>query len=66
MSRTSPWVSIPAHAIEGAASDLAAAIDYLAEGNIELAESCLIYPWTVLETAEQAIDEISYPDGGEP
>jgi hypothetical protein len=65
MSQTSAWVSIPAHAIEGAAMDLAAALDYLAEGKVEEAQSCLVYPWTVLDTAEQAIDEIAYPDGGE-
>jgi hypothetical protein len=66
MTQTSPWVSIPAHAVEGAASDLAAALDYLAEGKVEEAQSCLVYPWTVLDTAEQAVEEITrpeYPDG---
>lgn len=58
----SPWVYIPAYLIEGAASDLQAAIDYLAAGDIESARDCLIHPWTVLETAEQAVAEIY--DGG--
>lgn len=58
--RTSPWVSIPAHALQGAAEDLSSALDYLSDGDIESARSCLVYPWTVLDTAQQAADDL-YP-----